>query len=52
MTILWIGIAIAVVGVLARRLVRTGRDADLDFVSRQWLTDYRLSQLSNPGGDR
>jgi hypothetical protein len=55
MNILWIVLGIGIVGVLAKRVAwpdRRAAQTNLGFVSQQWLADHRLSQVSDPNGDR
>lgn len=55
MNIVWIVLGVGIVGVLAKRVAwpdRRDAEANLGFVSHQWLADHRLSQLSDPSGDR
>lgn len=50
MTIVWIILGVATVGIIAKRAAR-GHDrhaqSHLGFVSHQWLADHRLSQVSD-----
>ncbi|HXI28206.1 MAG TPA: hypothetical protein VNG89_07285 [Vicinamibacterales bacterium] len=55
MNMLWIVAGIGVVVSLAKWVASTDRGnapSHLGFVSRQWLADHRLSQLSDRNGDR
>jgi hypothetical protein len=50
MNILWIVVSIAIFGGLAKQVVwayEHRRQAELGFVSHQWLTEHRLSQLAD-----
>jgi hypothetical protein len=50
MNILWIVVIIAIFGGLAKQVVwayERRRQAALGLVSHQWLTEHRLSQLSD-----
>ena len=51
MTVLWILVGLGTFGVSARAiawLYQRGGQSDLGFVSRQWLAEHRLSQISEP----
>jgi hypothetical protein len=50
MTFVWIAVGIAVVGSLAKLVAWPHEHAEnsLGFVSQQWLTEHRLSHISDP----
>jgi hypothetical protein len=49
MNVGWMVVGMAIVGVLARiAWLRERWESDLGFVSRQWLAEHRLSQISDP----
>jgi hypothetical protein len=51
MNALWIVVAIGVFGAVATRMARAYkhvRPSGLGYVSRQWLEEHRLSQISDP----
>jgi predicted ferric reductase len=55
MTIVWIALGVGIVGILAMRIAwpdRRDARSHLGFVSHQWLADHRVSQVSDPSGER
>lgn len=48
MNILWIVLGAAVLGLLARKILRRpDRPSDLGFVSHQWIAEHRLAQTQD-----
>lgn len=50
MNIVWILVGIGIFGVLAKQIAwphERGEQANLGFVSQQWLLEHRLSQISD-----